>query len=79
MHDRREDSGSACMKRVLNPCGECHHVGYEDIISEWFCKKHKRLLGYSLQPYKCPQCSIIGTCGDMKEMRAMFAFIMGPA
>ena len=56
-------------------CGNCHHKGYYDPLSEWYCKKHRVLLGYSIQAYKCRQCSIIGQDGDVKQISAMFAFL----
>ena len=53
-------------------CGKCQHIGYCDALSEWECEKYNVLLGYSLQPYKCRECDVIGQDGDVRLMRAMF-------
>lgn len=63
------------MKRKLNPCGKCHHVGYDDTFSEWVCGKNSRLLGYSIIPYKWHGCDVIGEDGDQREIKAMFSWL----
>jgi len=60
----------------LNPCGKCRHVRYCDPLSEWYCSKWQRLLGYSIQPNKCHNCDIIGQDGDTREIKILFDFIM---
>jgi len=46
-------------------------------MSEWYCARYHRLLGYSIYPYKCEQCDIIGKDGDTRMIKAMFDMIMG--
>ena len=58
------------------PCGKCRHVRYCHPLSEWYCSKWHRLLGHSIQPYKCHNCNIIGQDGDTKEMKMLFELIM---
>jgi len=59
------------------PCGNCPDVGYEEALSEWTCERHHVLLGYSLQPYKCRYCSIIGTNGDTRRTKDLFDWLGG--
>jgi hypothetical protein len=65
------------MPRKLNPCGKCQHVGYNDAFSEWVCKKYNHFLGYSLNPHKGHFCDVIGQDGDIRLIKAMFAWLEG--
>jgi hypothetical protein len=60
---------------TLSPCGKCHYIGYCDAFSEWWCKKWKTFLGYSISPHKCKQCDVIGEEGDVREIKNMFALL----
>ena len=65
------------MQTMLNTCGKCQHVGYCEPLSEWWCKKWHRSLGYSVFPYKGTFCDVIGQDGDTRMMKVMFDMICG--
>lgn len=63
---------------MSSKCGDCWHVRYCETLSEWYCARYHRFLGYSIQPRKCPACDVIGQDGDVRTIRAMFDMLPRP-